>query len=131
RAGSRDRTAAPVAAATAVMNTPGRAVRSPVQMSEYAPFADGAGGFVDATDINRTFLSYYTYGAGIALALDLSLREMSGGKQSLDDYMKLLRTQHGKPGGAAPGLVSKPYAVQDLRNHLATLTDQRKFADDC
>jgi predicted metalloprotease with PDZ domain len=121
---------APVGAAAAVINAPGRAVRSPVQMSEYAPFADGAGGFVDASDANRTFLNYYTYGAGIALALDLSLREMSGGKQSLDDYMKLLWVLHGKPGGPAPGLVLKPYAVKDLRDHLATLTGNRKFADD-
>src|SRR5262249_13703049 len=36
---------APVGAAAAVINTPGRAVRSAVQMSEYASFADGAGGF--------------------------------------------------------------------------------------
>ena len=41
------------------------------------------------SDSDRTFLSYYTYGAGIALALDLSLRDMSGGRISLDDYMKL------------------------------------------
>jgi predicted metalloprotease with PDZ domain len=113
-----------------VINAPGRTVRSPVQMSEYAPFADGAGASVDATDINRTFLSYYTYGAGIALALDLSLRDMSGGKLSLDDYMKLLWTQHGKPGGTSPGLVSKPYTVADLRQHLATLTGNVKFAND-
>jgi predicted metalloprotease with PDZ domain len=131
RAGlSGQRGGPPMAAALDVINTPGRAVRSAVQMSEYAPFADGAGGFVDATDINRTFLTYYTYGAGIALALDLSLREMSDGKQSLDDYMKLLWTRHGKPGGTAPGLVSKPYTVKDLRDHLATLTGNRKFADD-
>ena len=131
RAGLREqRSGAPVGAAMAVINTPGRAVRSAVQMSEYAPFADGAGGFADATDGDRTFLSYYTYGAAIALALDFSLREMSGGKQSLDDYMKLLWTQHGKSGGLAPGLVAKPYAVKDLRDHLATLTRNRKFADD-
>src|SRR6185503_11475099 len=121
---------APVGNVVAVINAAGRAVRSPVQMSEYAPFADGAGTFVDPTDANRTFLSYYTYGAGIALALDLSLREMSGGRQSLDDYMKLLWRLHGKPGGPAPGLVSKPYAVKDLRDHLTTLTGNRKFADD-
>src|SRR6185295_11054970 len=108
----------------------GRAVRSPVQMSEYAPFADGAGTFVDPTDSGRTFLSYYTYGAGIALALDLSLREMSGGKQSLDDYMRLLWNLHGKPGGPAPGLVGRPYSLKDLREHLAELTSNRKFADD-
>jgi len=121
--------AAPVAVATAMINAPGRAVRSAVQMSEYAPFADGAV-FPDPTDSDRTFFLYYTYGSGIALALDLSLREMSGGKLSLDDYMKLLWTQHGKPGGPAPGLVAKPYDVKDLRNHLATLTGNRKFADD-
>ena len=127
--GANDRVP-PVAAATAVINAPGRAVRSVVQMSEYAPFADGVPAFADITDANRTFISYYTYGAGIALALDLSLREMSGGKQSLDDYMKLLWTQHGKPGGPAPGLVAKPYSLKDLRDRLATLSGNRKFADD-
>jgi len=121
---------APVGFAVQVMNTPGRAARSPVQMSEYAPFIDGNGSFVDRTDTNRTFLSYYTYGAGIALALDLSLRDMSGGKLSLDDYMRLLWIQHGKPGGPAPGLVAKPYGLKDLRDHLATLTANRRFADD-
>jgi predicted metalloprotease with PDZ domain len=130
RAGLQDGTGGVMGAAAAVMNTPGRAVRSPVQMSEFAPFADGAGASVDSSDTNRTFLSYYTYGAGIALALDLSLREMSAGKLSLDDYMKLLWIQHGKPEGPAPGLVSKPYTLKDLRNHLATLTGNRKFADD-
>ena len=51
----------------------GRLVRSAVQMSEYAPFAD-AGVANDAIDRGRTFISYYTYGAAIALGLDLSLR---------------------------------------------------------
>src|SRR5262249_15356310 len=41
-AGAQRAGSAPVGAAAAVINTPGRAVRSPVQMSEYAPFADGA-----------------------------------------------------------------------------------------
>ena len=35
-------------------------------MSEYAPFADAATS-IDATDRSRTFISYYTYGAAIAL----------------------------------------------------------------
>jgi predicted metalloprotease with PDZ domain len=113
-----------------VINAPGRAVRSPVEMSEYAPFADGAGAFIDSIDANRTFLSYYTYGAGIALALDLSLRDMSGGRISLDDYMKLLWQQHGRPGGPVPGVVANPYTLKDLRDHLSTLTGNRKFADD-
>jgi predicted metalloprotease with PDZ domain len=129
RAGLLTRDNAIVSAAADVMNSPGRAVRSVVEMSEYAPFNDGAVS-IDASDTNRTFLTYYTYGAGIALALDFSLREMSAGKLSLDNYMKLLWVQHGKPDGPAPGLVSKPYTLKDLRNHLAALTGNRKFADD-
>jgi predicted metalloprotease with PDZ domain len=128
RAGLGGRDAAIVASAADVINSPGRAVRSPVQMSEYAPFGDGAVSS-DVTDASRTFLTYYTYGAGIALALDLSLREMSGGKISLDDYMKMLWAEYGKDG-PAPGLVAKPYAVQDLNDVLAKLTNNRQFAND-
>jgi predicted metalloprotease with PDZ domain len=119
----------PVNAGNAIITGPGRAVRSAVQMSEYAAFADAARS-VDATDRNRTFISYYSYGAAIALALDLSLREMSNGKQSLDDYMRLLWQRHGKPGGPAPGLVGKPYSLKDIRDALADLTGNKTFANE-
>jgi predicted metalloprotease with PDZ domain len=119
----------PTGAAVQVMNGAGRQVRSAVQMSEHAPFAD-AGVSNDTTDRARTFISYYTYGAAIALGLDLSLREMSNGKITLDDYMKLLWKEFGKPGGSAPGLVAKPYTLKDLRAQLALLTSNKKFADD-
>lgn len=112
-----------------VINGAGRQVRSAVQMSEHAPFAD-AGVSIDTNDRGRTFISYYTYGAAIALGLDLSLREMSGGKLTLDDYMKVLWKTFGKPGGSAPGLVGRPYTLRDLRTELATLTGNRKFADE-
>jgi len=119
----------PVGAGNAIINGPGRTVRSAVQMSEYGPFADAARA-VDRTDRSRTFISYYSYGAALALALDLSLREMSNGRQSLDDYMRLLWTKHGKPGGPAPGLVGKPYSLKDIRDLLAELTGNRQFADE-
>ena len=115
--------------ASAVVTGSGRAVRSVVQMSEYAPFADAATS-IDPTDRSRTFISYYTYGAAIALGLDLSLREMSNGKLSLDDFMRRLWTEYGKPGGPAPGLVGKPYSLTDLHTDLAQLTGNRQFADD-
>ena len=118
----------PVSVGIPVINGSGRSVRSAVQMSEYGPFADAARS-VDETDSPRTFISYYSYGAAIALALDLSLRERSGGKLSLDDYMRLLWTRFGKPGGPAPGLVGKPYSLQDIRAALADLSD-RPFADE-
>jgi predicted metalloprotease with PDZ domain len=119
----------PVNAGNAIITGAGRTVRSAVQMSEYAAFADAATS-VDATDRNRTFISYYSYGAAIALALDLSLREMSNGKQSLDDYMRLLWQRFGKPGGPAPGLVGKPYSLKDIRDALADLTSNKAFAND-
>jgi predicted metalloprotease with PDZ domain len=119
----------PVNAGNAIINGAGRSVRSAVQMSEYAAFADAARS-VDASDRSRTFISYYSYGAAIALALDLSLREMSSGKQSLDDYMRLLWQRFGKPGGPAPGLVGRPYSLKDIRDALADLTSNKAFANE-
>ena len=43
-------------------------------------------------------VSYYAKGSLIALALDLQLREASGGKTSLDDVMRLLWKQYGQRG---------------------------------
>lgn len=113
----------------AVVNGSGRLVRSAVEMSQHAAYTDAAAS-IDKTEFGRSFISYYTYGAAIALALDLSLREMSDGALTLDDYMTLLWTVHGKPAGAAPGMVARPYTLRDLRTHLATLTKNKAFADE-
>jgi predicted metalloprotease with PDZ domain len=113
----------------AVINGSGRQVRSAVQMSQYGPFNDAAQS-IDMRDANRTFISYYTYGAAVAFGLDLTLRDKTAGKISLDDYMKLLWTKFGKPGGPAPGLVGHPYTLKDIRDALAELTGDRAFADD-
>src|SRR5262249_11269184 len=120
---------APTNYAPQFLNSPGRLVRSAVQMSEYGPFSDGAAS-MDPTDASRTFLTYYYEGAAIALALDLSLRERSNERLSLDDYMRLLWKKYGKPGGPAPGLVANPYTLKDICDSLAELTNDRKFADD-
>ncbi len=128
RAGLAGNGMPPVNAAVSVINGSGREVRSAVQMSEYAPFSDAARS-VDLPDSSRTFISYYTYGAAIALGLDLSLRELSNGRLTLDDYMRKLWTDFGKPGGPAPGLVGKPYTLRDIRDELAALTGNRQFAD--
>jgi predicted metalloprotease with PDZ domain len=118
----------PIESAIALIGSSGRTVRSAVEMSEHAPFSDAAVS-IDANDRSRTFLSYYTYGAAVALALDLSLRDLSNSKITLDDYMRLLWQKHGKPAGAAPGVVSAPYTLRDLRVLLAELTGQPAFAD--
>jgi predicted metalloprotease with PDZ domain len=118
----------PINYALAVVNGPGRQVRSAVQMSEYGPFAD-AGISNDVTDASRTFVSYYTYGAGLALGLDFTLREMSQGRVSLDDFMRRLWERHGVPPDPRPGYVAQPYSLQDLRAVLADVSGDPTFAD--
>lgn len=113
----------------AVVNGSGRQVRSAVEMSQHAPFTDAAAA-IDRTDFGRSFISYYTYGAAIALALDLTLRERSDGAITLDDYMRLLWTTYGAPAATVPGAVARPYTLRDLRDRLADLTKDRAFADD-
>jgi predicted metalloprotease with PDZ domain len=105
-----------------------RRTRSAVEMSEYAPFADAVAAN-DVGDSDRTFLSYYDFGAGIALGLDLTLRERSGGRQSLDDYMQRLWREFGRPAAPRPGYVAKPYALADLRRILGELTGDTAFAN--
>jgi predicted metalloprotease with PDZ domain len=115
--------------ANAIVNGSGRSLRSAVDMSRHAPFVDAAQS-IDRNDFGRTFISYYTYGAGIALGLDLTLRERSDGKVTLDDFMRRLWTKYGKQGGKAPGLVARPYSLADLRLTLGEVADDQAFADD-
>ena len=113
----------------AIANGPGRQFRSPVEMSRWAPFADAARS-VDQTNQSNTFISYYTYGAAVALALDLTLRDRSNGKVTLDDYMRRMWTVHGKPGGAPVGHVARPYTIEDARDRLAEVSGDKAFAAD-
>ncbi|CAN5534963.1 M61 family metallopeptidase [soil metagenome] len=111
-----------------VTNGTGRQFRSPLEMSQWAPFADAARS-VDQTNQSYTFISYYTWGAAIALALDLELRSRSNGKVSLDDYMRRMWVVHGKPGGAPVGYVANPYSTGDARDRLAEVASDPAFAE--
>lgn len=102
-----------------VLNSPGAKNFSPIQASRYAVFAD-AGVAIDQTNKGNIFTSYYTYGAAVALALDLQLR--ASFKLTLDDYMRALWKAHGKPEIA--------YTVPDLEKTLASLTKNPAFAAD-
>ena len=98
-------------------------------MSQMAPFSDAAVA-IDETNLPTTFISYYTYGAAIATALDLSLRDRSNGKITLDDFMRAMWIAHGKPGGPSPAIIAKPYTLKDARDRLADVSGDRKFADE-
>jgi len=102
-----------------VMNAPGRKYFSPIEMSYRAPFVDAAAS-IDPTNNNNIFISYYTYGSVIGLALDMSLRTMDNGK-SLDGYMQHVWKTHGKS--------EIPYSVRDLQARLGEYAGEA-FAND-
>ena len=115
--------------AEAVMTSPATKLRSAEDMSRLAPFVDAAAA-IDRTNWGNTFISYYTFGGALGLGFDLAIREHTGGRASLDDFMRAMWKAHGLPGGSRPGYVDHPYAVADIRARLAEVTGDRAFADD-
>lgn len=89
-----------------VWNSNGRKFHNPIEMSYQAPFVDAATS-LDPQNRNNTFISYYSYGSVLGLALDLSLREKG---LNLDDYFKKVWIEYGKP--------EKPYTIQNLHTAL-------------
>ena len=90
-----------------VWNSPAREYFNPVEMSYQAPFVDAAAS-IDPVNRENTFISYYSYGSMLGLALDLQLRQKD---LNLDDFMKLVWETYGKP--------EIPYELEDLGNSLA------------
>ncbi|MEO6524118.1 MAG: M61 family peptidase [Mucilaginibacter sp.] len=101
----------------AVLNTPGGIKYSAVQNSNYAVFAD-AGVSIDPTNKANMFTSYYYYGGATALALDLRLRGEFN--LTLDDYMRQVWLDYGKP--------YIPYTLNDLEKALGKVTNNKVFA---
>ncbi len=101
-----------------VLVAPGRRYFSPVEMSMLAPFVDGAAA-VEPVNLRNTYISYYSYGAVLALGLDLTLRTRFSGV-SLDDYMRAMWRRHGQS--------EKPYTLEDLEAALAGVTGDAGFA---
>ncbi|WP_350288215.1 PDZ domain-containing protein [uncultured Croceitalea sp.] len=88
-----------------VWNSNGTKFFNPIEMSYQAPFVDAATS-LDPQNRNNTFISYYSYGSVLGLALDLSLRKNN---LNLDDFFKKIWNTFGKR--------EKPYKIKDL--HLA------------
>ena len=109
----------------ATIGSPGRLHHSAVEMSRQAPFRDGAS-FLDPVNPN-TFLSYYTWGEVIGIALDLTLRDRYS--TSLDEYMRALWRDFGRHQTAslAP---ARPYTMTDLRVTLGSVARDTAFAND-
>ena len=110
-----------------VAENPGRLVRSAEEMSRMAAFIDG-GRTVDRTNWSNTVISYYPFGGAIALALDLTLRDRSDSRVSLDDFMRAMWRSYGKPGGTREGYVDRPYTIADAEATLAEVSGDKAFA---
>ena len=108
------------------INSPARRHGSAIDMSRQAPFFDG-GTWLDPTNRQHTFISYYTWGSVIALGLDLTLRERFG--ITLDDYMRALWRDFGSRQSAA-FVPLRPYTTSDLQSVLAAITHDSGFAAD-
>ena len=89
-----------------VWNSPAHEYFNPIEMSYQAPFVDAATS-ADPTNRENTFISYYSYGSILGLALDLSLRQQD---LNLDDFMKLMWQKYGKTEVA--------YKISDIENTL-------------
>jgi predicted metalloprotease with PDZ domain len=96
-----------------VINGVGRSYHTPIEMSYQAPFVDAAVS-IDPTNRENTFISYYTYGSVLGLALDLGLRSTFDNK-NLDDYFKILWKTYGRD--------EIPYTIQDLKQVLSGYTN--------
>jgi predicted metalloprotease with PDZ domain len=104
------------------LNSPGARYASAVDMSRQAAYTDGAAS-ADPTNKVNTNLSYYDQGAGLALVLDLQLRQHH--RSSLDKYMQAMWTQFGKQENYAP---AKPYTLKDLQRVLGEVSKDTTFA---
>ena len=100
-----------------VWNSPARQFFNPIEMSYQAPFVDAATS-VDPVNRVNTFISYYSYGSVLGLALDLSLRQKN---LNLDDYMKQVWQTYGKK--------QIPYTIANLEETLNSYAGNG-FGDD-
>jgi predicted metalloprotease with PDZ domain len=109
--------------------SPGRRLRSPEEMSRFAPFVDEARS-VDRTNVVNTYISHYTGGAAIGLGLDLALRDRTDGRVSLDTFFRDLWAMFGREENGRPGYVARPYTADDLMARLAEVSGDRAFAEE-
>lgn len=114
-------------AVNTLTTSPARSFSGAVGMSQDAPFVDAATS-IDPNNRENTFISYYTYGEGLGIALDLMLRARIPAV-TLDDFMRAMWRRHGKP--QTPGLApARPYTLADAESALAAVTKDGAFARD-
>jgi predicted metalloprotease with PDZ domain len=107
------------------IDSPARAHGSAVDMSRLAPFFDG-GSYLDPVNRQNTFLSYYTWGAALGLALDLTLRGEHDA--TLEDFMRAMWRDFGRHQSRALAPM-RTYTLRDLRVTLGRVARDTAFAN--
>jgi predicted metalloprotease with PDZ domain len=107
----------------AIGEASGRLEQSAEEVSRLAPLTDSLTPAIET-------VSYYHLGAAVGLALDLSLRERSGGRVALDDFMRELWRRFGAAGGSREGIVDHPYTPADVEAVLSDVSGDPAFARD-
>jgi predicted metalloprotease with PDZ domain len=97
------------------LTAPGRKEVSARMASFHAPFWDGTAQ-QQPTNGSQTFFSYYTKGSGLALYLDLYLREKSNGRRSLDDVFAALKQKVWNAPNASYYLQGRGYTELDVEH---------------
>ena len=100
------------------LTAPGRKVTSARMASFSAPFWDGASQ-AQPTNFSNTFFDYYTHGAGIALYLDLFIRQQTNNAKSLDDAFNNLKRRSWDAKRASYYLQGRGYTEDDVERAVS------------
>lgn len=106
------------------LNSPGARYSSAIDMSRQAAFNDAATSIDPRNTVNTT-LSYYDQGAGLALVLDMQLRQFH--RTSLDKVMQAMWQQYGKKQeNYAP---ARSYTVKDFQRVVGEVSKDTVFTN--
>lgn len=100
------------------LTAPGRKEVSARMSSFEAPFFDGAPR-AQKTNASQTWFSYYIKGAGIAMALDLMIRDQSDNVRSLDDALRDLKKLSWDQPNASYYLQGRGYTETDVEHAVS------------
>lgn len=100
------------------LTQPARTWMSARESSMHAPFFDG-GAQPMAVDGPSDFISYYTKGEGLALLLDIEIRERTSDRKSLDDALRALRKRSWDAPRASYYLQGRGYTELDVERAVS------------
>jgi len=112
------------------LTAPGRREVSARMASFEAPFFDGAATPMP-TNARNSYFTYYYRGGGLALALDLMIRNHSNGLRSLDDALRNLKQLSWDQPNASYYLQGRGYTEADVERAVSQAmgTDMHRWFD--